>query len=155
MGKMKAFVAVLSLLAAVSAAPRDAKQLVLNYGHAGHGLVAGAYAYPHAYATAPLAHATYAHPAPIVHAPIAVNPYDFAGQVYPLAEPYIHEEVAAEAYVHEDIAAEPYVHADVVAEPYVHVDPAYVHTVAAPVPYVHTVAAPAAPVVHHVAAAPA
>merc|ERR1712018_735448 len=63
--------------------------------------------------------------------------YDYAGQVYPAAVPYIHEEYAAEPYVHQEIAAEPYVHEEIAAEPYIDVQiPAepYIHIepVAAP-----------------------
>merc|ERR1719150_1281722 len=106
---MKAFVAVLSLIAAVSAGNVSVNVPAVAY--AGYGL-------PYAYAHQPLAYATYAHPAPVAVA--TVNPYDYAGQVYPAAEPYIHSEVAAEPYVHEEIEAEPYVHEEIEAEPYVH-----------------------------------
>ena len=70
----------------------------------------------------------------------AVNPYDYAGQVYPAAEPYIHTEVAAEPYVHEEIEAEPYVHEEIEAEPYVHEEieaEPYVHQEIEAEPYVH------------------
>merc|ERR1712227_362152 len=70
-----------------------------------------------------------------------INPYDYAGQVYPVAEPYIHEEIPAEEYVHTEIAAEPYVHEEIPAEEYVHTGIAaepYVHTEIAAEPYVHT-----------------
>merc|ERR1712168_822657 len=85
-----------------------------------------------------------------------INPYDYAGQVYPVAEPYIHQEIPAEAYVHTEIAAEPYVHTEIPAEPYIHAEvlpEPYIHqepvaVVAAPAPLV----AAAAPVT--VAAAP-
>merc|ERR1712241_785093 len=113
----KAFVAVSTLLSVAAAA------------------VISPYA---GYAGAPLAYANYAAaaPAPIVHAaPIVVNPYDYAGQVYPAAVPYVHEDVAAEEYVHEDIEAVPYVHEDIAAEPYVHED-------IEAVPYVHEDIAP-------------
>ena len=50
---------------------------------------------------------------------------DLAGQVYPLAEPYVDVQVAAE----EETAAEPYIHEEIAAEHYVHVEP----IVAAPV----------------------
>merc|ERR1712055_148987 len=56
------------------------------------------------------------------------HPYDYAGQVYPAAEPYLHLEVPAEAYIHEEVAAEPYVHEEIAAEPYIHIEP-----IAAPV----------------------
>merc|ERR1711902_226773 len=141
--KMKAFVAVLSLIAAVSAGP--AAQVVAAPGYA-YGGYAG-YA-PYTYAAQPLAYATYAQPAAL---PIAtVNPYDYAGQVYPAAEPYIHEEVAAEPYVHEEIEAEPYIHTEIEAEPYVHEEVAaepYVHTEVAAEPYVHAEVA-AEPYIH-------
>ena len=81
----------------------------------------------------------------------AINPYAYAlnsGNVYPLAEPYIHQEpanidvqIAAEPYVHEEIPAEPYVDVQVAAEPYIHQEP---------LPVAPVVAAPA-----YAAAAPA
>merc|ERR1711973_492786 len=106
---------------------------------------AGAY-HAGAYAAAPaVTVAAAAAPAPVAvaHAPIAyatVNPYDYAGQIYPVAEPYIHEEIPAEEYVHEDIAAEPYVHEEIAAEPYVHEEipaEAYVHEEIPAEAYVH------------------
>jgi len=152
---MKAFVALSALLAVAAAAPEADPTVIATHiagvpytgyaGYAGYpyaGIPAGyaAYQAPVAAAYAPVAAAA---PAPLAVAPALnhlVHPYDYAGQIYPLAEPYIHSEVAAEPYVHEDIAAEPYVHTDIAAAP-------YVHEVAAPapaaVPYVHTVAAPA------------
>merc|ERR1711973_1047413 len=75
---------------------------------------------------------------------------DYAGQVYPLAEPYVHEEIPAEEYAHQEIAAEAYVHEDVAAEAYVHEEiPAeeYVHSEIAAEPYVHSEIA-AEPYVH-------
>merc|ERR1719474_1646320 len=66
------------------------------------------------------------------------NPLDVAGQVYPAAEPYIHDATgegspAAEEYVHDASgeaapAAEPYIHDATgevypAAEPYVHIEP--------------------------------
>ena len=55
---------------------------------------------------------------------------DLAGQVYPLAEPYVDVQVAAEEenpaaelYIHEETAAEPYIHEEIAAEHYVHVEP--------------------------------
>merc|ERR1712002_299029 len=104
--KMKAFVAVLSaLVAAASGEP----QILANYGYglAGYG---GYYGYP-GYAThgltyaAPAIQTVAAAPAPAVTVAAAapavvptlaynyINPYDYAGQVYPVAEPYIHEEI--------------------------------------------------------------
>ena len=124
---------------------------------------AGQVAYTTAYAGAPLAYTGYAgytgYPGyvagyaaqPVVYntAPIAaVNPYDYAGQVYPLAEPYIHQEVPAEEYQHVEIAAEPYVHQEPAPVPYVHQEPAPVAAIA-PV----AVAAPQQVISH--AAAPA
>merc|ERR1712168_1083046 len=167
--KMKAFVAVLSaLVAAASGEP----QILANYGYglAGYG---GYYGYP-GYAThgltyaAPAIQTVAAAPAPAVTVAAAapavvptlaynyINPYDYAGQVYPVAEPYIHQEIPAEPYVHTEIAAEPYVHTEIPAEPYIHAEvlpEPYIHqepvaVVAAPAPLV----AAAAPVT--VAAAP-
>merc|ERR1719378_663257 len=93
---------------------------------------------PLAYAGAPVyAAGVYAHHAPLTvaaAAPAVVAygaPYDYAGQVYPLAEPYVHEEIPAEEYVHSEIAAEPYVHSEIAAEP-------YVHSEIAAEPYVHS-----------------
>merc|ERR1711936_1007862 len=109
---MKAFVAILSCLAAVATATSEADpQLAYNLGaygypYGGYGL--GAYGYAGLAVAAPLAHHVAYAAAPAAF----INPYDYAGQVYPAAEPYIHAEVAAEPYVHEDIAAEPYVHED-------------------------------------------
>merc|ERR1711931_251741 len=169
--KMKAFVAVLSaLVAAASGEP----QILANYGYglAGYG---GYYGYP-GYAThgltyaAPAIQTVAAAPAPAVTVAAAapavvptlaynyINPYDYAGQVYPVAEPYIHEEIPAEEYVHTEIAAEPYVHEEIPAEEYVHEEiPAepYIHAEVAAEPYVHVepIAAPvavAAPAVQYV-----
>merc|ERR1712243_21285 len=150
--KMKAFVAVLSaLVAAASGEP----QILANYGYglAGYG---GYYGYP-GYATHGLTYAapaiqTVAAAAPAVVPTLAynyINPYDYAGQVYPVAEPYIHQEIPAEEYVHTEIAAEPYVHTEMAAEP-------YVHTEVAAEPYIHQepVAVVAAPAPVAVAPAP-
>merc|ERR1711872_400239 len=170
--KMKAFVAVLSaLVAAASGEP----QILANYGYglAGYG---GYYGYP-GYAThgltyaAPAIQTVAAAPAPAVTVAAAapavvptlaynyINPYDYAGQVYPVAEPYIHEEIPAEEYVHTEIAAEPYVHEEIPAEEYVHpeiADEPYVHTEIAAEPYIHQepVAVVAAPAPVAVAPAP-
>merc|ERR1712168_943774 len=170
--KMKAFVAVLSaLVAAASGEP----QILANYGYglAGYG---GYYGYP-GYAThgltyaAPAIQTVAAAPAPAVTVAAAapavvptlayncINPYDYAGQVYPVAEPYIHQEIPAEEYVHTEIAAEPYVHEEIPAEPYVHTEiPAepYIHAEVLPEPYIHQepVAVVAAPAPLVAAAAP-
>merc|ERR1711983_557262 len=117
--KMKAFVAVLSLIAAASAGV--VAPVAYNAGY-GYGL-------PYSYAHQPLAYATYAQPAALPYV-ATVNPYDYAGQVYPAAEPYLHTEVEAEPYVHEEIPAEAYVHEEIEAEPYIHQEPV---AVAAPV----------------------
>merc|ERR1711973_461745 len=119
--KMKAFVAALSSLSA--AAP--GAQLIPHAGLAPFGYAnAPAYA-PGVYANnAPLtvaAAAPAAAPAltqlpAIAAAPAAFaygSPYDYAGQAYPLAEPYIHQEIPAEEYIHEEVAAEPYVHEEI------------------------------------------
>merc|ERR1712121_509336 len=115
--KMKAFVAALSSLAAASGT-----QILPAAGLA-------PFAYAHAPAFAPI-------PAALAYG----SPYDYAGQVYPLAEPYVHKEIPAEEYVHEEIPAEEYVHTEVAAEPYVHEEVAaepYVHAEIAAEPYVH------------------
>ena len=93
---------------------------------------------------------------------------DLAGQVYPLAEPYVDVQVAAEEespaaepYIHEEIAAEPYVHVEVPAEPYIHVEPVAAAPVIAAAPAVAAApvaayaAAPAAYINGAYAAAPA
>merc|ERR1712112_773900 len=108
---MKAFVAVLSCLVAAAKAG--------NYAATGLGYATGAIAAP-----AALGYGAYGY-AGALAAPGylgygVASPYDYAGQVYPAAEPYLHLEVPAEPYVHEEIAAEPYVHEEVAAEPYVH-----------------------------------
>merc|ERR1719249_309577 len=137
---MKAFVAVLASLAVSAKADADAQilahpGLAYNYGHgltyAAPGSVAVAAAPAATVAAAPVAHAAYTVAAPVAapalaYGHIAVNPYDYAGQIYPAAEPYLHEEIAAEPYVHEEIAAEPYVHEEIAAEPYVHIEPVHV-----------------------------
>merc|ERR1712064_201429 len=92
---------------------------------AGYGLAAA----PAAVAAAPIAAAPVAYAA---HPAAYINPYDYAGQVYPAAEPYIHAEVAAEPYVHAEIAAEPYVHVEPAAVPSVHQVAAPVAIAAAP-----------------------
>merc|ERR1712168_160315 len=136
--KMKAFVAALSSLAAAASG---------NIIHPGLA--------PYTYAHAPV---TIAGAAPVLgavpaFAPAALaygSPYDYAGQVYPLAEPYIHQEVPAEAYAHQEIAAEPYVHQEVAAEPYVHAEIAaepYIHQEPVAEPYVHAEIA-AEPYIH-------
>merc|ERR1719295_671829 len=150
---MKAFVAVLASLAVSAKADADAQilahpGLAYNYGglgwagyNWGHGLtyaapgsVAVAAAPAATVAAAPVAHAAYTVAAPaLAYGHIAVNPYDYAGQIYP-AEEYVHEEIAAEPYVHEEIAAEPYVHEEIAAEPYVHIEPVHVEPVVAPAP---------------------
>merc|ERR1712198_765856 len=130
--KMKAFVAVLSAMVAAA----SGTQLVSYAGYAPYTYNYGAVD-PFGYAAAAPA------PVAVAHAPIAyatVNPYDYAGQIYPVAEPYIHEEIPAEEYVHEEIAAEPYVHEEIAAEPYVHEEipaEAYVHEEIPAEAYVH------------------
>merc|ERR1712212_1318410 len=138
--KMKAFVAVLSALVAAA----SGKPQILTYP--GYAPYTYANAAQLAYAHTPVTYATHAaplaaaapvvtHAAPVV-APVAyatVNPYDYAGQIYPVAEPYIHQEIAAEEYVHSEVEAEPYVHQEIEAEPYIHVAPAPVTVAAAPV----------------------
>merc|ERR1712066_587030 len=152
--KMKSFVAVLACLSAASAA-------VLPAG------VVGSYAYPHAYgytAAAPVAYA--GQPIAYNTAPAAVlggvygaayDPSVAYANLYPAAEPYVHEDIAAEPYVHAEIPAEAYVHAGIPAEAYVDVQvpaEAYIHqepiAVAAPV----VAAAPAPVVNYNYAAAP-
>merc|ERR1712242_361335 len=117
--KMKAFVAVIASLAASA---KGEAQIFANgyangvYGYAGYpgyaynGLT---YAAPATVAAAPVAtfahHAVAAPALAYAHHPYAVvNPYDYAGQVYPAAEPYIHDATgdaadasspAAEVYV--------------------------------------------------------
>merc|ERR1712064_185147 len=102
--KMKAFVAIISALIAAASAKSDANIVAPAYAYGAYGYpYAGAYgAYGYglaaAPAAAPVAAATYA-AAPVAYAaaPAAyINPYDYAGQVYPAAEPYLHLEVAAE-----------------------------------------------------------
>merc|ERR1719442_117978 len=124
---MKAFVAVFSTLLAIAAAAPDAEAdaaVITPYaGYAGLGYAG----YAGAYAGFPAYHGAYA-AAPVVHH--VVNPYDYAGQIYPAAVPYVHEDVAAEPYVDVQVAAEPYVHTEIAAAPYA---APYVHQVAAPV----------------------
>merc|ERR1712121_314958 len=152
--KMKAFVAALSSLSAVA----SGTQIIANAGFAPYGYaLAPGYA-PGVYTnTAPLTAPAVA-PVPAVLA--YGHPYDYAGQVYPVAEPYIHEEIPAEEYAHEEVAAEEYVHTEIAAEPYVHSEVAaepYVHSEIAAEPYVHSEVA-AEPYVHQepvVVAAPA
>merc|ERR1712231_51431 len=128
---MKSFVAVLALAASVSA-----KAAILAGAYGAHPLAAG-YGYPHGYgytAAAPIAHAAYAAaPVAYAHRPVAYaaapahglyaaaayDPSVAYANLYPVAEPYIHEEIGAEAYVDAQIAAEPYIHEEIVAEPYV------------------------------------
>jgi len=70
----------------------------------------------------------YAPVAPMVHAaPVNTVGLLEDGQTWPMAEPYIHEEIPAEPYIHME---EPYIHME---EPYVHMEPAYVETPIAPV----------------------
>merc|ERR1712240_372944 len=130
LSKMKAFVAAVSSLLAVASGQ------VLTYpgyypgltgltypGYAGYAGLTYA-GYP-GYATHGL---TYAAPkledvpalaasAPLTYAPI--NPYDYAGLVYPIAPAYVHDEIEAVPYVHEEIEAVPYVHEEIAAVPYV------------------------------------
>merc|ERR1711881_235335 len=79
--------------------------------------------------------------------------HDATGDV---AEPYVHEEIAAEPYVHEEIsaevyehdatgdAAEPYIHEDIAAEVYTHEEPVVPATAA---PVTSTVSHPTAGVI--------
>merc|ERR1711973_422360 len=123
LSKMKAFVAAVSSLLAV------ASGRVLTYPGYYPGLTGLTYfayaGYP-GYATHGL---TYAAPkledvpalaasAPLTYAPI--NPYDYAGLVYPIAPAYVHEDIPAEEYVRNEIEAVPYVHEEIEAVPYVH-----------------------------------
>merc|ERR1711981_573752 len=98
---MKAFVAILSCLAVASAGNYGGLAGLgyagYGYGLAGAAPVAAVAAAPAAYAAAPAAYA--AAPAAYAAAPGYLgygyaHPYDYAGQVYPAAEPYIHEEYA-------------------------------------------------------------
>merc|ERR1712168_1036988 len=157
--KMKAFVAALSSLVAAASGEPQILANTYGYGLAGYG---GYFGYPgyatHGlnYARGPIATVAAA-PAPAVAAAAPapalaynyINPYDYAGQVYPVAEPYIHQEIPAEEYVHTEIAAEPYVHEEIPAEP-------YIHTEVLPEPYIHQepVAVVAAPAPLVAAAAP-
>merc|ERR1719447_1301148 len=129
---MKSFVAVLALCASASAG------VVPNVYHA------GAYAYPYAYAGAPVVHAQplAAQVAPVAGLYHAVDTSVAYSQLYPAAEAYIHEDIAAEPYIDAQIEAEPYVRQEIEAEPYVHEEIAaepYVHVegAAAPVVYAH------------------
>merc|ERR1712087_1010570 len=102
----------------------------------------------HAAAVAAPAAVTYAQPIAAHVAPVHGLYHGYAGlydasvassRAYPLAEPYVHEDIAAEAYVDAQIAAEPYVHEEIAAEEYVHEDipaEAYVHEEIAAEPYV-------------------
>merc|ERR1712172_47309 len=51
-----------------------------------------------------------------------VDPSVAYANLYPAAEPYVHEDIAAEAYVDAEIPAEQYVDVQVAAEPYIHQD---------------------------------
>merc|ERR1712226_1408874 len=95
--KMKAFVAVAATIAAAEAGSIGLATPWAGYNYA--GIAAGAPA-PIA-AAAPAAWAG----AAIAPAPLAINPLDYAGQLYPAAEPYLHD-LAGEAYPE----AEAYVH---------------------------------------------
>merc|ERR1711971_1202479 len=114
---MKSFVAVLSCLAAVKAG--------VPVGYAGYGypagLPAGYNALPAALPNAGVYGGVYG----ATHDPSVAY-----ANLYPAAQPYVHEEIAAEPYLHEEIAAEPYVHVEVPSEPYYHQEPI---AVAAPV----------------------
>merc|ERR1711953_440531 len=115
---MKSFVAVLACVASASAA-------VIPAAYNG-------YAYPYAYgytAAQPVATITHA-AAPVSGVYANVDASVAYANLYPAAEPYLHEEIAAEPYVDAQIAAEPYVHEEIAAEPYVHEEIAaepYVH----------------------------
>merc|ERR1712001_257304 len=98
---MKSFVAVLACLASASAAVVPAAYA--GYGYAG---------YPAGYAAAPYA---YGYTASVAAQPVAYAHARVAG-VYAGVDPsvaYANLYPAAEAYVHEDIAAEPYVDAQI------------------------------------------
>merc|ERR1712127_290913 len=125
---MKSFVAVLALAASVSA-----KAAILAGAYGAHPLAAG-YGYPHGYGYTAAAPVAYAHqpvaypqqhvayaaaPAHGLYAAAAYDPSVAYANLYPVAEPYVHEEIAAEAYADAQIAAEPYIHEEIAAEPYV------------------------------------
>jgi hypothetical protein len=132
-------VAILACLAAVSAAP-TAPILASPYALNGQVIYSNG-----AYLNAGVAPLAYTAAAPVTYAAqtvVAVNPYDYAGQVYPLAEPYLHQDVEAEPYVHEEVPAEEYVHQEIEAEAYVHDEVAaepYVHEEVPAEPYIHQV----------------
>merc|ERR1712051_729961 len=145
---MKSFVAVLACVASASAAVVPAAYngyaYPYAYGYTAAAPVANVAAYHHAAPLAQVAPVSYA-AAPAVYGGAYAGVYDPSvayANAYPLAEPYVHEEIAAEAYVDAQIEAEPYVHEEIAAEPYVDVQipaEAYVHqepiAVAAPVAY--------------------
>ena len=139
-----------------AAGPRAFRYDGLGYGYGGRGLSAadglgygygrfGLGAAPAAIAAVPAAAAR-----PVGYAGVGfgaglieaghVNPYDYAGEVYPAAEPYFHQEIPAEPYYHEEIPAEPYFHEEIPAEPYIHEEiPAepYFHEEIPAEPYFH------------------
>merc|ERR1711971_897051 len=99
---MKSFVAVLSCLAAVKAG--------VPVGYAGYGYPAGL---PAGYNALPAAL-----PNAGVYGGVYGATYDPSvayANLYPAAQPYVHEEIAAEPYLHEEIAAEPYDHQEPIA----------------------------------------
>merc|ERR1712076_4899 len=134
------------------AAPAIAAPAIAAPAYAGHAIAAPAIA-------APAIAGGYGYAAGYGHAiaPIGAGlptPLDVAGQVYPAAEPYLHDATgegspAAEEYVHdasgdaggdESPAAEPYIHdatgeAYPAAEPYLHIEPiAAIPAIAHPAP---------------------
>merc|ERR1712168_262055 len=124
---MKSFVAALACIASASAA-------VIPAAYNG-------YAYPYSYgytAAQPVAHIAAASPVTYAAQPVAyaAAPVAYAN-LYPAAEPYVHEDIPAEPYVDAQIEAEPYVHEEIAAEPYIHQEPVEVAPVvaAAPVAY--------------------
>merc|ERR1712226_1513928 len=105
--KMKAFVAVAATIAAAEAGSIGLATPWAGYNYA--GIAAGApapiAAAPAAWAAPAIAAAPAWAGAAIAPAPLAINPLGYAGQLYPAAEPYLHD-LAGEAYPE----AEAYVH---------------------------------------------
>merc|ERR1712076_300685 len=115
------------------------------------GIAAGApapiaAAAPAAWATPAIAAAPAWAGAAIAPAPLAINPLDYAGQLYPAAEPYLHDLAGeaypeAEAYVH-DAAGDAAADASPAAEAYLHIEP-----IAAPLPALAPAPIAAAPAI--------
>merc|ERR1711868_29734 len=129
---MKSFVAVLACVASASAAVIPAAYNGYAYPYA-YGYTAAQPIATVAHAAAPVAYA--AQPVTYAAAPVAgvyagVDASVAYANLYPAAEPYVHEDIAAEAYVDAQIAAEPYVHEEIAAEAYVHQEPVEVAPVA-------------------------